>query len=256
MLLAQGFEKKSSGISLTPRQTKVYLKKFHHCVYLHPERRTCVELHWKIHQIDLKLTPFSQGKALSGVEIGGCVVPVLPNEEWLFYLMVHGSIHKWCRLRWLIDVERFLKCADINWDKLMRLAEGSGMNLIVYQTMLLLHRFFHQDFPDNLFQDALQDKKAVRLADEITYYLSRQFGKKATDTVPSYWRNFIDTHGYRFRMQNGWKNKCSYIHSLIQPIERDFQICALPDPLYPLYYFIRPMTWFMRRISCAKEKKQ
>ncbi|MGI6686524.1 MAG: nucleotidyltransferase family protein [Bacillota bacterium] len=255
ILREEGYEQRTRGISFTPRQTKVYLNKYHHNLYLHQERGTCLELHWKMHQIDLRFSTFSRDKDLGTVEISGFSVPVLPDEEWFLYLVVHGGSHKWERLRWLIDMEKFLLVTEVDWDKIMRLAECAGMKILVHQTFLLLDQLFHVDLPDKILEAAIKDKKAVRLAEEVIDCLISRAKEAPKEIGFSYWKSFIETHGYRFRIRSGWKLKFSYLHSLIQPIERDFKLIALPDPLYPLYYFIRPMTWLKRRIIGDTRRK-
>lgn len=249
ILLAAGYEKKTTGFALTPRQSRACLNKYHHHVYLNRELKTCVELHWKMHQIDLKFSPFLINRRC--IEVSGFSVPVLLDDEWVFFLMIHGSSHKWMRLHWLIDVERFFKCTKIDWDKIMELAEHSQTNLIIHQTILILDEIFQPDFPDWLIKVALRDKKAGRLAGEVIKHLFSP-DEESTGISVSYWKKFFTVHGYRYRIRTGWKNKLAYLHSLIQPIERDFQFYPLPDFLYPLYYLIRPVTWLQRRIAGSR----
>lgn len=147
------------------------------------------------------------------------------------------------------------QCSPIDWDKIMLLAKRSHMAILVHQTILLLRQFFHQDFPEEVLQEAVQDEKAVKLADEVIKHIFHRV-EDVPELHQGYWKKFWQTNGYRFRLRTGWKNKLSYIHSLIQPIEEDFRLVALPDSLYPLYYFIRPITWLRRRLNGYARSKQ
>lgn len=246
-LLQGGYQKKEGDIPFTPRQRKEHLDKYHHYSYLHQDRGVNVELHWKMHQIDLKFSPLTK-LTRNSVEIGSFLVPVLPNEEWLFFLMVHGSNHKWFRLRWLSDIERFFRVAEINWDKLVSLANCTGMRVIVHQTALLLEHFVDAPIPEHIMRSSYNDKKAQKLAKEVINHLFDQM-ENIHGPEPSYWQAFWSNSGYRLGLRSGWRNKFSFIISLLKPVGEDYKFVALPDSLYFLYYFIRPITWLKRRIN-------
>lgn len=246
ILLEEGYERKTTDLSLTPRQAQAYLRKFHHFVFIHPLRGVCVELHWKIHEIDLKMDGFYQGRNAQRIMVGGYPIPVLPNEEWLFFLIVHGGSHKWMRLRWLLDIEGFLQVTEINWQKIMDFSSNVGMTSLVHQTLLLLHRFFQRTIPEKIFQEAIEDKLALELYHEVITFLCTPSNNNHNKS--GYWQNFWQIFGYRFKLRSSWRHKLSYVHTLMQPIEEDYRLIALPDALYPLYYLIRPITWLRRRV--------
>ncbi|MEL7567614.1 MAG: nucleotidyltransferase family protein [Dehalobacterium sp.] len=246
ILEKEGYKNTQFDVLMTPRQKKDYLDKFHHFNYYHAERRVCLELHWKMHKIDLKYQALSNSDVRK-VDIAGYAVPVMADEEWFMYLMVHGSSHKWFRLRWLCDLERLMRQGrDMDWGKLIFLADYAGLRTIMHQTMILANELLQVPVPDPMTQSLRHDKKAWVLANLVINQLYDQ-----EDNAPSssYWKNFILRNGYHLRLRSGWQHKLSYLFSLLQPMSRDFRLISLPDRLYPLYYLIRPMTWLGRRLS-------
>ena len=64
-----------------------------------------VELHWRL-TTNPQLMPVQPGwlREPHRVEVGGVDTPVLPSLPGWWYLMVHGTEHRWMRLKWLADV--------------------------------------------------------------------------------------------------------------------------------------------------------
>lgn len=69
----------------------------------------CVELHWRCHQFSGWPELFTNGSNLSTQQtpIGALTVPDPRNN--LIYLAIHGSMHRWSRLKWLCDIAKLAK---------------------------------------------------------------------------------------------------------------------------------------------------
>ncbi|ATW28174.1 nucleotidyltransferase family protein [Candidatus Formimonas warabiya] len=252
ILEKEGYKNNLFDVPMTLRQKKDYLDKFHHFNYDHAERHVCLELHWKMHKIDLKYQTLSNLEVRK-VDIAGYAVPVMADEEWFIYLMVHGSSHKWFRLRWLCDMERWMgQERDMDWEKLISLADHAGLRTVLHQTILLTNALLKAPVPDPIAPSLLRDKKAWALANLV---INQLYDKEDHRPSVSYRRNFIVNNGYHLRLRSEWRNKVTYLFSLLQPTSRDFRLISLPDSLYPLYYLIRPMTWLGRRLSSFSRRK-
>lgn len=69
-----------------------------------PSTGLCVELHWRCHQFSGWPELFANGSNLTSQQtaIGTLNVPDPRNN--LIYLAIHGSMHRWSRLKWLCDI--------------------------------------------------------------------------------------------------------------------------------------------------------
>lgn len=244
-----GYKRFEPDLSMTERQTKKYFEKHQHFSYIHPERTICVELHWRTYHFGVNGVPTSSDLSTQKVDIGGCLVSVMADEEWLMYLMVHGCNHMWFRLRWLSDIEKFMK-KNLNWDKIILIADNHELRLVLHLTLILVNELLVVPFPEPLTHDVTNDQKAWELA----YMVINGF-RENTDEVSSSkflcLKEFIQKPAYYVSFRTGWKRKLSYIFSFIiskfQPRDEDFQLISLPDSLYWFYYLIKPFNCVRRR---------
>lgn len=248
LLTKAGYKKNHQDFSLTPRQQKAHLKRFHHFSYTNADRKICLELHWKINAIDLKYHTLSNS-ITSQIEVAGYSMPVLADEELFMYLMVHGARHMWFRLRWLCDIERFMRQENgLDWDRIIFLAKHSGQSIILYQTMILGKELFNLPIPDCLAIHVVDNPETWMLAKTVIDNLFDR-AEQLTSPRSSYWRNFMVKNSYNLKIQPGRNKKLFYLLSLFEPNANDFRLISLPDSLYPVYYLIRPFAWLGRRIN-------
>lgn len=81
----------------------------HHVAYTHPSYTT-VELHWEISQPGLLPWRFDHlWRRRQLIDIGAVPVPALGDVDELVYCGVHGSVHRYVRLAWLLDFVRLLR---------------------------------------------------------------------------------------------------------------------------------------------------
>jgi hypothetical protein len=251
ILKEEGYINNTYDFPMTPRQKRSQINQLKHYIYFNSERNICLEIHWKIHHIDLGL-PALSNLCAGKLEIAGSMVPVMADEEWLWFLMVHGCGHKWFRLRWLCDIDRFMRQSNcLDWDKIIFMANKSGLKIILHQTMILLKELFALPIPAGLKQSVLHDDKAWDLAKTVINKLVDK-EDNISELQFLYLKNSILMINYNLKLYSGFSNKLAYISSLCKPIGQDYKLISLPDSLYPLYYFIRPFAWLWRRISIAK----
>lgn len=101
------------------RQRKKIL--FKHCnqaLLYNPDKNYYIELHWKLSSV--ALTNF-QKQYEGSIEFNGIHFNVFNHEFELLYLVVHGGLHAWRRLKWLVDIQQILKNREIDFEKFNRL---------------------------------------------------------------------------------------------------------------------------------------
>lgn len=243
-----GYKRYSPDFSLTPRQQKAYFERYHHFEYFHLKRAIHVELHWRIRSFNVKRFPTSSNLSTQKMNIAGCLVPVMDDEYWLLFLMVHGYKHMWSRLRWLYDIKEFMKM-NIDWDKMILLADISELRPIIHQTLILANELFDVPIPDHLEKSVANDQKAWQLAYTVMDKLSININENNLPNPKfSPLKNDILNNFDYFNFSSKWKSKLFFLFSLFKPDEKEFKLISLPDILYPLYYLIKPFYWLWRRI--------
>jgi hypothetical protein len=241
------YKRISPDFPLTPRQQKNFFKKDHHFEYINEKRAIKVELHWRIRSFNIKRFPIVSNLCTQKIDVNGFPVPVMNNEYWLIYLMVHGYKHMWVRLRWLYDIKKFIE-QNIDWKKTILIADNSELRPILHQTLILLNILFEVPLPHCLKQSVENDKKAWQL-----YYTVMEKLCITQTGLPDYKFSLINSLSSKrinyYDFSSKLSNKLSYIISQFKPHEEEFKLIFLPDFLFPLYYIIKPFYWLWRRIT-------
>lgn len=127
------------------REQRRVLRYSHHISFLHPEKQTAFEIHWRL--APSTWLNFSQGGTLSTPELTslnfeGRLFTVLNNEHELLFLIIHGGHHRWGMLKWLADVNRFMTSQEINLDKFNELVKAFNAGRLVALCNSMLSEYF------------------------------------------------------------------------------------------------------------------
>ena len=96
------------------------------------------------------------------VRIGGVPVRTLGPDDTLIYLCVHGSVHVWYRLFWLLDVAKLVESGQIrNWDHLADRAARSGTLRPLAQGLVLAHVLLGSRLPDAVLRCSAADRAVM-----------------------------------------------------------------------------------------------
>lgn len=127
---------------------RVIVNHMHHVFFSHPVKELNIELHWRLFQTPA--ASFSKIDDLikiyqSGETFAGRSFTVLSNELELLYLVMHGSIHFWRRLKWLADVDAYIKTRTIDWKLFERLAKDLKAERLVSIGNSVLAEYFSEN---------------------------------------------------------------------------------------------------------------
>jgi Uncharacterised nucleotidyltransferase len=120
--------------------------------YIHEQSRRQLELHWRLffnpHFVnETSFMASSQVVPLSET-IG---LRTLGQDDLFIYLCAHGALHWWYQLKWLADIGALLKSVPMNGiERYYRAAEVRGLGRPAAQAILLCHRLFGTEVPDQL----------------------------------------------------------------------------------------------------------
>lgn len=98
-----------------------------------------IELHTRLMESEYLLSSLNQEPISLVIPGFSCAVPAMNVDDELLYLCVHGSVHRWGKLRWLADLSALLSALDQNgqewlWEK----ARQHGVEYAVAQTFEVL----------------------------------------------------------------------------------------------------------------------
>jgi hypothetical protein len=129
---------------------KLMIRHRRHISYSHPVRLVIFEIHWRF----LADCPVSHGRLdeiikenEKEIEFAGRNFKVLSNDLELLFLIIHGGLHSWFRLKWLLDVDTYLKTQTINWDNFRYLASELRADRLV-RLCKSIHQIYFPWGPD------------------------------------------------------------------------------------------------------------
>lgn len=234
-------------IPSTPKKRKLFLKSIHHVVYNHPLKRTQIELHWQILGIIFCSEKTIQKTIKENTVISnyqGYTFHEFTPELELTYLVMHGAKHAWSRLKWLCDIDKYLKTSKIETNKLVNIAKKLGAKHSYSITSCILNSFYN----NSKIIDRIKTKPSPH---SITYCLNSIVDKKNKNSLIK----SISTMRYNYLLSN---NNFYGIKTLFQKYkisEADIANINLPDKLTPFYHLIRITSWTRRhciRYVCKK----
>ncbi|KJS10376.1 MAG: hypothetical protein VR67_18970 [Peptococcaceae bacterium BRH_c8a] len=253
VLESEGYTE-AKNLDLTSSQLKIYLKTIrrnrHNMPFRHNKTNIYLELHWKFGYGGFHSLFKPTENIVRNIELEENFIPVLPDEEWLFYLMFHGAKHGWTYLRWLVDIAKFTQQKGIDWNKISLLASNYGLEPVLHQSLFLANRLLATPIPPIVSSQVNNDRAAWRLAcaamDLCLSTADYEIMGKDKHRL-NYIRN-----NYFTLLWPGWKIRNKF--EPFNPTIYEIKFISLPNRLYALYYFIRPCYWVWRRLR-RKHKK-
>lgn len=199
-----------------------------------------VELHWalvpRMYGLDLDPGRGPRGPFGSAPDggIGRSDGPApCSSEELLLYLCIHGGLHRWARLKWVVDVAELLRTTELDGRALGRMARTCGAERLLGIGLRLARGLLAAPVPPELLER--MEEETVRLVARET--ACRMFA--APGRLPSpgeQWRSWIRSRERtRDRFRVLWRTL------LRPPTRRDRALLDLPGGLSPLYRILRPL---------------
>jgi len=241
-LLSSGYIKKLPTYELKGFKERWYMRHKHDMAFYHPEKNMVVELHFRLSYLGLDFFPLT---AISLAPISLLNIPILaPEDDYhVLYLMIHGAIHAWIRLRWLQDIALFIKNDQCDLNHVYDLAKQINCQHIVEQTMILVNNLFVMNNPvvTQLIQNS--SHRATQLATIAQEFIAADY--EMTDGI----RNINMFFKYRFYLArlavHGQK-----LHAVLGDLfklDELFVYVTFSDKLSFMYYAIYPL-WVIKYV--------
>lgn len=240
ILIKMGFKRIYPEFELSTDQLKATTKILNQFAYYHPKKKVMIELHWRLFRnkkvFDIPFDILWLRK--STINIDGNELNYLPKDVLAIFLIIHGSLHGWERIFWLVDLALlFKKYNDEDWQNLKTIAEKHHVIKPVQQTLFLLKKWFNLEFKSGI--TSATEK-------EISFYDLKKF---VIDTdhyifTNEAQKNKSQTIFYAAKMIS--KNRVYFFH-LFNHSVLDFKTVPLPRVLYWVYPIIHPITALIRK---------
>jgi|LSQX01.2.fsa_nt_gb hypothetical protein len=145
LLAEKGFKPAGYSWPQNPVARKRMRRIFLHYQMIHEERNIIAEIHWKL----ISYPPVSQSRMLQLIRdnlkqtrISDIPIRTLNNEFELLYLIIHGSLHNWRRMKWLVDVQEMLDRCPVNEKRFLELVRAMKAERLVSLCNALLEYYF------------------------------------------------------------------------------------------------------------------
>lgn len=207
LLIALGYHPK---LEMTSAQEIAYLdsKTEHTYDFFHPEKRTTIELHWRIepkYSTVIELKHFWH--KLEPATFANTTIVNLPLEDWLPILCVHASRHIWERLIWLCDVAELLRvCLGIDWQSVMQQAKQRGYKRILLMGLALAHTLLDANLPPEITQQIAADRQIGLLTTKICSHLAQGIDAD---------QEFLGSTLYHTQIRERFQDKVLYFQSFL-----------------------------------------
>ncbi len=164
----------------------------------------------------------------------GHAFPVLPPEETLLLLCVHGAKHLWCKLGWIADVAGLLALpAPPDLTRTFELAGRCGVTRLLCVGLLLAKRLAGASLTENVTARIDGDLMAGSLARKALGVVAK------TPVNPD-----VDPARYLFyfKAKDCRLDQLLFAGRLMATLAAgEWNPSALPDALSPFYYLFRPL---------------
>ena len=218
-----------------------------HLNYWHPQLEVCIELHWRLDCQGMNI-PFSLiDKGRISTRMFGQSINVLGHEELLLYLVIHGSAHKWSRIKWLLDINLMVKKGGYSWEKIYLISDNLGVRPVLNQALILVHVLLENPLPKAIVDLIDKDAKAKKMA-MIALRFIIDNGLHTNKSLNEKAIRLYQQKIYEFNLNSKLRGQLSYLSKCFIPSVEDLELISLSRRVYFIYYIISPFTWFYRRI--------
>jgi hypothetical protein len=141
LLEADGYQPLAGYRDLTPAQRQTVLRLHKDLELVCLDRRTRVELHWRLADNRALLAGLGADSPSQTVRLPHGEARTLADPQLFAYLCVHGASHAWFRLKWLADLNAWLSHkSDAEIEAFYAYAATQGVEACAGQALLLRQR--------------------------------------------------------------------------------------------------------------------
>ena len=194
-----------------------------------------IEVHWEIAPYE-NIHPLSSEEMwqnLDSIQIFDTNFSTLSLKNTILYTCLHGAKHGWKQLKWIVDLAYL--CRSLSESALLDLLEHAkrkGLFRQVCLGLLLAENLVDTKFPSECLKHISADSYTQLLVSQV------KAGLFAISNKPSIIKDYL----FYLKSRERWQDRLYYLYALIIiPKQPDWLMISLPENLYFLYCFIRPI---------------
>jgi len=246
LLILRGYRPE---IPLTPLQEKIYIKSACEYNFARNDPLIRVEIHWtflpKCFSVSFDEKIWSR---LETMNLEGAMIHCFSAEDLILALCGHATKHQWDILKLVSDIAMLMEGNHIDWERVSVMAADTGLKRILHIGLLLAHDLEEVELPEQMQSVVEKDGAAKQLALRLSKKLFTEFNRQRGNFEKAlFWQ----------KTRERLSDKARYLLILfivcIKPTITDFDLISLPNPLYPLYYIIRPIRIFYKYVLMRKQ---
>jgi hypothetical protein len=193
-----------------------------------------VDLHWLFSSP--YFLPFDPVRAVDRsivLRAGGLTARTLCPEDQLLYLCIHAAREGWEMARFPCDVSGIVSRCAVDWDDVVRQAQGTGCWRALAAGLDLAHSLCEAPIPSEVWRRVEQDQAVARISAQARLWLAHRVidpsGKPGGAML-----HLRTIESLRGRFRYLWRRA-------LQPNQKDAEWMRLPESLFAAYYLVRPL---------------
>ena len=234
LFLSQGFQQ-----TLPDSEEALYLQSG----LWHEGRRLKVDLHWGIPPQELGIRADALMANLAAVSLDGGDAPSFIPEDMLIVLCVNAVKEYWNQMLYTYcDIHEFLESdIQLNWELLFKRAKVLRCIRPLKVALNVVKELYGMPVPDGIVKKIELEGPVESVKNEL---INSLFDSDARDMNelrlnPRY---VLSHRDYLSALMDGGLTRFRYRYLMhLEPTASDTKVLNLPDSLYFLYYFIRPV---------------
>ncbi len=238
-----GFDTDFHDLSrLSDKQRRHFLKHSHELSLGHSAWSLVLDLHWRTSRFELK--QFSEWDMLyqraDRLTFAGVETVYFRDDDLLVYLAAHGARHGWLRLFWLNDLAALMRGGSVcDWARVLATADDHRQRRPLLMGLYLAGLLFEVDLPQ-VVQNALTADPS--LSAQALKMVPILFPEPAdTEAFPLHLPTWFGIRWISSLSDSRRRRFTTLAQFAFVPNERDWARLRLPDPLFALYYLLRPL---------------
>ncbi len=236
-LCSLGYRQTLPTYELEGHQANYYMNHRHDIEFYHREHNVCVELHFRLDYFGLQFgVPNSD--YFQTIQMGSTPIVTLQDDYHLLYLMIHGAIHAWIRLRWLQDIALYIQSGRCDLTRVFILSQRIHCEHVVEQALLLVQTHFN-----NKPLPYTPSPRAKALARTAATFIASNY--EMTPEYGVFNPLFVKYRLYLIRLASKGQKLKALLGDLFK-IDNLFPYVKLPAACAFLYYLLYPF-WVVKR---------
>jgi Uncharacterised nucleotidyltransferase len=232
-------------LNLTPREERNYFQSHHEYRFIRSADGIVIEIQWALCEETFSF-PFVFDEYWDSREpmtLAGGEVSTFAPEDLLLVLCVHGSQHRWRQLKWVCDINEFVKIygEKLNWKRVLHKAQVSGGERMLLLGLCVARNLLDATLPEEVLKKIHKERVIQSVGREVQENMFRGISPHA--------RFQDEPFVFFWRTKKRWRDKAAlvvkyfpeYFARMIKPNRKDRQFLSLPSHLYLGYYLVRPV---------------